>query len=76
MPMAIALAAGLLCERHGEEACGACAACIQVAAGSHPDLRREGLFYDDKKSEFRDHTLIDQVRSIQLFLGGQAPISL
>jgi DNA polymerase-3 subunit delta' len=67
-----ALAAGLLCERHGEDACGGCAACIQVAAGSHPDLRREGLFYDDKKGGFRDHTLIDQVRSVQLFLGGQA----
>ncbi|HSD10491.1 MAG TPA: AAA family ATPase [Candidatus Binatia bacterium] len=69
---AVGLAARLLCERRGAEACGACAACIQVRAGSHPDLRREGFFYDVKRKEARDHTLIDQVRGVQLFLGGQA----
>jgi DNA polymerase III subunit delta' len=69
---AIALAARLLCERRGEEACGACAACVQVSAGSHADLRREGFFYDEKRKEVRDHTLIEQVRGVQLFLAGRA----
>ena len=59
---AISLAARLLCERRGEEACGACAACVQVGAGSHADLRREGFFYDEKRKELREHTLIEQVR--------------
>jgi DNA polymerase-3 subunit delta' len=37
--VALALAAWLLCEAEAEEACGRCAACRQVAAGSHPDLQ-------------------------------------
>jgi DNA polymerase-3 subunit delta' len=69
---AISLAARLLCERRGEEACGACAACVQVGAGSHADLRREGFFYDEKRKELREHTLIEQVRNVQLFLAGRA----
>ncbi|HEY9460225.1 MAG TPA: DNA polymerase III subunit delta', partial [Paralcaligenes sp.] len=38
---ALAAAASLLCEspRHGL-ACGRCAACVWVASGNHPDLRR------------------------------------
>ena len=38
---AVELARSLLCERSSEtklEACGECASCQQVAAGSHPDL--------------------------------------
>ena len=72
---ALALARHLLClERRpdGDEACGHCAACIQVAAGSHADLRTVGFFFDDKRKELREHTLIDQVRDVQLFLAGQA----
>jgi DNA polymerase-3 subunit delta' len=69
---AIALAARLLCERRGDEACGTCAACVQVRVGSHADLRREGFFYDEKKKELRDHTLIEQVRDVHVFLAGRA----
>lgn len=36
--VALALAAWLLCEVDADDACGECAACRQVAAGSHPDL--------------------------------------
>jgi DNA polymerase-3 subunit delta' len=38
---ALKLAQALLCERHREEEldpCGQCPACVQVAAGSHPDV--------------------------------------
>lgn len=37
--VALALAAWLLCEAETDDACGLCAACRQVAAGSHPDLQ-------------------------------------
>src|SRR2546430_5717594 len=69
---AIALAARLLCREGTEEACGRCAACAQVAARSHADFRSVGFFFDEKKKELRDHTLIEQVREVQLFLAGQA----
>lgn len=36
--IAEAFAAALLCERHGDDACGTCSACKRVASGSHPDL--------------------------------------
>jgi DNA polymerase-3 subunit delta' len=39
--VAFELARCLLCENHNDadfEACGACAGCQQVAAGTHPDL--------------------------------------
>jgi DNA polymerase-3 subunit delta' len=68
---AIALAARLLCERRGEEACGSCAPCVQVAAGTHPDFRRKTLPLDDKGAP-RERMLIEQVRAVQLFLAGQA----
>jgi len=69
---ALALARHLLCLESGEEACGRCAACIQVAAGSHADLRTVGFFFDEKRKELREHTLIDQVRDVHLFLAGRA----
>lgn len=37
--VALALVAWLLCEADGDDACGLCAACRQVAAGSHPDFQ-------------------------------------
>jgi DNA polymerase-3 subunit delta' len=37
--VALALVAWLLCEADTDDACGLCAACRQVAAGSHPDLQ-------------------------------------
>ena len=35
---AMAWARALLCERGGEDACGACAHCVKTAAGTHPDM--------------------------------------
>jgi DNA polymerase-3 subunit delta' len=69
---AIALAAELFCLQPQAGACGRCAACVQVTARSHADLRTIGFFFDDKKKELREHTLIDQVREAQLFLAGRA----
>ncbi|MGH7822155.1 MAG: DNA polymerase III subunit delta', partial [Candidatus Binatia bacterium] len=37
---ALALAAHVLCVAGGDDACGECPACVQVAAGTHPDLHR------------------------------------
>jgi DNA polymerase-3 subunit delta' len=68
---AVALAAELLCSSGREEACGECLACRQVASGTHADLRRESFPFDDK-GEVRERVSIDQVRSVQVFLGGQA----
>jgi DNA polymerase-3 subunit delta' len=48
---AVELAKKLLCERHqGDEACDQCPACLQVAAGTHPDYQLVGLPAD--KHEF------------------------
>lgn len=41
--VALALAAWLQCEVGGDDACGSCAACRQVAAGSHPDFQMVGV---------------------------------
>ncbi|MBI2962890.1 MAG: DNA polymerase III subunit [Deltaproteobacteria bacterium] len=69
---ALALAARLFCASPREDdACGDCAACVQVAAGSHPDLRRESFAVDDR-GQPRESMVIDQVRGVQLFLGAQA----
>jgi DNA polymerase III subunit delta' len=43
---ALALAKALLCERRDEallDPCGMCPSCVQVKAGTHPDLYRVGL---------------------------------
>lgn len=69
---AVALAAELLCTCGGKEACGECAACRQVAAGTHADLRRESFPFDEKTGEVRERVGIDQVRSVQSSLAGQA----
>ncbi|MET0151515.1 MAG: DNA polymerase III subunit [Candidatus Binatia bacterium] len=68
---ALALAAERMCTAGLDEACGRCVGCFQVAAGTHPDLRREGLGLDER-GERRERTLIEQVRAVQAFLGGQA----
>jgi DNA polymerase-3 subunit delta' len=41
--LALALAARLQCAAGGDDACGSCTPCRQVAAGSHPDLQRVGV---------------------------------
>ena len=68
---ALALAAERMCTARLGEACGRCAGCVQVRAGTHPDLRCEGLGVDER-GERRDRVLIEQVRTVQAFLGGQA----
>lgn len=68
---AVALAAERMCTAGLGEACGHCAGCVQVVAGTHPDLRFEGLGVDER-GERRERVLIDQVRAAQAFLGGQA----
>lgn len=60
-----ALVAAALCERRDAQgfACGACRACLLVAAGSHPDLVRVGLeLRDDGKP--RTEITIDQMRAL------------
>ena len=52
------LAAGLLCERGPAPACGACAACRWVAAGSHADL-----FVLDALEEGEEQILVERVRA-------------
>ena len=37
--VALAFAAWAECEVEGDEACGECAACRQIAAGTHPDIK-------------------------------------
>jgi DNA polymerase-3 subunit delta' len=55
-----AVTASLLCEaRHGGDACGACAQCVRVAAGTHPDLlvvRREEDRRDIRTEQAREVT--------------------
>lgn len=63
---ALALAARLLCRAGGEDACGECDACAQVAALSHPDLMLVDL------PEKRKKILIEQVRELQAALGRRA----
>jgi DNA polymerase-3 subunit delta' len=60
-----AFAGAALCERRDAQgfACGACRACMLVAAGSHPDLVRVGLeLRDDGKQ--RTEITIDQMRAL------------
>lgn len=60
-----AFAVAALCERRDAQgfACGACRACMLVAAGSHPDLVRVGLeLRDDGKQ--RTEITIDQMRAL------------
>jgi DNA polymerase-3 subunit delta' len=68
---AVALAAERMCTAGLGEACGGCTGCVQVAVGTHPDIRREGLGVDER-GERRERVLIEQVRAVQNFLGGRA----
>lgn len=69
---ALALAASLFCASpRADDACGQCAACAQVAAGSHPDFRRVSFTIDDR-GHLRQSIVIEQVRDVQLFLGARA----
>ena len=53
----------LLCERHGEEACGECRACRLLAAGSHPDVI--GLTFGIRKDGVqRREIVVEQIREL------------
>jgi DNA polymerase-3 subunit delta' len=57
--LADALAARLLCTAGGDDACGACAQCVRVAGGTHPDLRvvtRDADRKDVRTEQIRDLT--------------------
>ncbi|HYD47557.1 MAG TPA: DNA polymerase III subunit delta', partial [Terriglobales bacterium] len=56
-----AFIAWLTCTERGDDACGQCAACRQLAAGSHPDVKWIGL--SEKKKEIG----VDRAREIKRF---------
>jgi len=60
--VAVALAAWLQCEAVGDDACGTCAACRQVAAGTHPDVQLVAL------SSGKKEIGIDRMREIKKFM--------
>ncbi|CAG0986957.1 DNA polymerase III subunit delta' [Burkholderiales bacterium] len=67
--LALNLAQALLCEapREGGLACGACAGCGYVAAGTHPDLRVLELFRTDRDTGERKPVQeidVEQVRDL------------
>jgi len=49
-------------ETHGAEACGSCAPCRQVAAGSHPDMQVVGI------AAGRKEIGIDRIRELKRFM--------
>ena len=59
---ALALAQTILCAEKLQEACGTCATCISVRAGTHPDL----LVLAPESG--RQSLVIDQVRELQRLL--------
>ena len=67
------LAARLAC-RERNPPCGACAGCMQVAAGSHPDLRMIGAPSAGGRKETRTKKEIgiDQARELKRFVALQA----
>jgi DNA polymerase-3 subunit delta' len=73
--VALALAAWLQCERRGDDACGTCTACRQVAAGSHPDLQLVAVAPGKKEIG------VDRVRELKRFmqlrpLGGTSKVGI
>src|SRR5690242_18351432 len=59
---ALAFTAWLLCTEGGEDACGQCAGCRQVAARTHPDLKFVEIA--DKKKEIG----VDRAREVKRFV--------
>lgn len=66
---AMALAAALLCENRSgaASACGQCAACGWLSAGSHPDFRLLSRLVDDDGKQAGD-IRVDQIRALSEFL--------
>jgi DNA polymerase-3 subunit delta' len=59
--VALALGAWLLCEKEGDDACGRCSACRQVAALSHPDFHLVGVAAGKKEIG------VDRARDVKHF---------
>lgn len=53
----------MLCNAPGDSACGQCAACAQLIAGSHPDFHEITLEEDDR-GKLRKQIVVDQVREL------------
>ncbi|MFQ5667194.1 MAG: DNA polymerase III subunit delta' [Candidatus Binatia bacterium] len=60
--VALALAGWLLCDEQGDDACGRCSSCHQVAAGSHPDFRMVAVAPGKKE------TGVARVRDVKRFV--------
>jgi len=60
--VAVALAAWLQCEAGGDDACGGCASCRQVGAGTHPDVQLVAVAPGKKEIG------IDRMREIKKFM--------
>lgn len=60
---ALALTRAMLCRERPQEGCGACAACVSVAAGTHPDIVLVA------PEAGKQSVVIDQVRHLQRMLG-------
>jgi DNA polymerase III subunit delta' len=63
---ALSLAARLACNGSGPSPCADCAACLQIAAGSHPDLQQLSVAAGKKEIG------IDAVRRLKHFIAMQA----
>jgi DNA polymerase-3 subunit delta' len=63
--LAVELAGWMLCDQGGAAACGNCAACRQIAAGSHPDVQVIGV------AAGRKEIGIDRIRDLKRFMSLQ-----
>lgn len=73
--LASALVAGLQCEQAGDDACGTCASCVRLAAGSHSDCRVVTVASGKKEIG------IDRIRELKRFMqlrpvGGKVKVAL
>jgi DNA polymerase-3 subunit delta' len=60
--LALAFVARLQCERDGEDACGECSSCRQIAAASHPDVQLISVASGKKDIG------IDRIRELKRFM--------